>query len=267
MLAYERLRYAKLALGLVLLCTGLYAWDQPQPKPGGNTWLGYGLGTLAALLVLWLMAYGMRKRAYRSNFGSVRGWLSAHVYLGVALAVVATLHAAFEFGWNVHTLAYVLTMTVIVSGMCGVALYLRNPALMSNLLDGKTLLQLGQGLHEIDERCRRLSAALGSDVQLLVETSARGSVFGSGWQRFSGTNPRCATQHAVDTLGSRDDRMQRDLQAVHTHQFRRLQQLQRIRRFVQLKTWTDLWLLFHVPLSFALLAALIAHVVSVFFYW
>jgi hypothetical protein len=36
---------------------------------------------------------------------------------------------------------------------------------------------------------------------------------------------------------------------------------------VKLKTWTDLWLLFHVPLSFALLATLTAHIVSVFFYW
>ena len=29
----------------------------------------------------------------------------------------------------------------------------------------------------------------------------------------------------------------------------------------------DVWLHIHVPLSFALLAALIAHIVSVFYYW
>jgi hypothetical protein len=29
----------------------------------------------------------------------------------------------------------------------------------------------------------------------------------------------------------------------------------------------DIWLYFHVPLSFALLAALTAHIISVFFYW
>ena len=33
------------------------------------------------------------------------------------------------------------------------------------------------------------------------------------------------------------------------------------------KAFLDIWLYFHVPLSFALLAALIAHIVSVFFYW
>jgi hypothetical protein len=29
----------------------------------------------------------------------------------------------------------------------------------------------------------------------------------------------------------------------------------------------DIWLYFHVPVTFALLAALLAHVVSVFFLW
>jgi hypothetical protein len=29
----------------------------------------------------------------------------------------------------------------------------------------------------------------------------------------------------------------------------------------------DIWLYFHVPLSFALLAALLAHVVAVFYLW
>jgi hypothetical protein len=34
-----------------------------------------------------------------------------------------------------------------------------------------------------------------------------------------------------------------------------------------LKARLDLWLFIHVPLSIALIAALVAHVVSVFFYW
>ena len=29
----------------------------------------------------------------------------------------------------------------------------------------------------------------------------------------------------------------------------------------------DIWLYFHVPLTFALLAALVTHIVSVFIYW
>ena len=43
--------------------------------------------------------------------------------------------------------------------------------------------------------------------------------------------------------------------------------VKQLRRNLQIKALMDIWLYFHVPLSFALLAALIAHIVSVFFYW
>ena len=33
------------------------------------------------------------------------------------------------------------------------------------------------------------------------------------------------------------------------------------------KAIMEIWLYFHVPLSIALLAALIGHIISVFFYW
>jgi hypothetical protein len=41
--------------------------------------------------------------------------------------------------------------------------------------------------------------------------------------------------------------------------------LTRARRDVRYKAKMDIWLYFHVPLSFALLAALLAHVVAVFY--
>ncbi len=42
-----------------------------------------------------------------------------------------TLHAGFQFGWNVHTLAYALMCLVVASGVVGTVLYLRYPAQMS----------------------------------------------------------------------------------------------------------------------------------------
>ena len=41
----------------------------------------------------------------------------------------------------------------------------------------------------------------------------------------------------------------------------------RIRRHLRLKAQLEIWLYVHVPLTFALIAALAAHIVSVFFYW
>jgi hypothetical protein len=48
---------------------------------------------------------------------------------------------------------------------------------------------------------------------------------------------------------------------------RRQAVLRRIRRDIQLQGWLRLWLYIHVPLTFALLAALIVHIMSTFMYW
>jgi hypothetical protein len=41
----------------------------------------------------------------------------------------------------------------------------------------------------------------------------------------------------------------------------------RVRRDLRYRALLEVWLYAHVPLAFALLAALIAHVVSVFYFW
>lgn len=266
-LTLHKLKYLKWSVVLVTVSVALYIWHNPSIKPGGGTWLGYGLGTLGALLILWLMLFGVRKRAYQSNFGAVRGWLSAHVYLGLALAVVTTLHTGFEFGWNIHTLAYAFTLIVIASGLWGVILYLRHPVLMSNLLNGKTLQEHGQALQEIDLDSAKLAQGFNAEIQALVAASAQSPIFSSSWRRFSGREPKCKTRAAVAVLEQRNNETEINLREIYTLQFRRLRQLSLIRDYVRLKSWTEAWLFVHVPLSFALVAALIAHVVAVFFYW
>ncbi len=41
----------------------------------------------------------------------------------------------------------------------------------------------------------------------------------------------------------------------------------KVARDMQYQAVMEIWLYFHVPISFALLAALIGHIVSSFFYW
>lgn len=260
-------RYLKLAAALTAVCIAAYVIDAPRTVPNGGTWLGYTLGTLGALIILWLSLFGIRKRAYTSSMGTLRGWLSAHVWMGLALVVIGTLHCGFQFGWNIHTLAWALMLLVVLSGIWGVGVYLRNPELLGKRAGGLSLAQRLEALAQLDAEARQLAGSLDARYAALVESSAQAPLpHGIAGRLRAPRN--CPTDTAVNALYAASlegaPRAVRDLYAV---QVRRQQQLGHLREYLRLKAWTELWLLFHVPLSMALLAALTAHVLSVFTYW
>jgi hypothetical protein len=271
-LAYARYRYLKLATALSLAAIVLYAWDRPPNGPYGGTWLGYTLGTIGALLIAWLLWFGVRKRQFGSTVGTLQEWLSAHVYLGTTLIVIATLHAAFKVGWNVHTLAYVLMLAVIGSGFFGVYAYLRYPRIMTDNLGDDTLELLLIKIADLDKQARRLSLSLPDSINKLVLAAAQGTTIGGTWWRqLHGKMPDCPTDAAVAGVQNIGRKLVGE-QAKTNHQLytlllKKQELVARARRDVQLKAWLDIWLYVHVPLSIALLAALAIHIVSVFFYW
>lgn len=260
-------RYLKFAVVLTTICVAAYVIDAPRTPPNGGTWLGYALGTLGTLIILWLSLFGIRKRAYGSSMGSSRGWLSAHVWLGLALVVIGTLHCGFQFGWNIHTLAWTLMLLVVLSGIWGVGVYLRNPELLGRRASGLSIRQRLDALAQLDAESRQLATGLDPGFEQLIEASALAPLPRGLAGRLR--PPRdCPTDTAVTALYNASlqggSRALRDLYAL---QLRRQQQLAHLREYVRLKSWTELWLLVHVPLSVALLIALTAHIVSVFTYW
>lgn len=293
-LTYRRSRYLWVGLAVCVASIAAYAWHSPDVPPNGGTWLGYTLGSLAAALILWLMSFGIRKRAYASSAGTVQGWLSAHVYLGTSLLVVATLHAGFQVGWNVHTLAYGLMWIVVVSGVFGVFVYVRYPQFLSSNRASQTTDQLLGDLADLDTRCLRVAGDMpaefgealcsnrdrtqlgGTVVALLAGRDLSRVVLPATEARSGGLRVRQVAnpeQVAVlDWLGQRlaastDGALSRKLQELLSLVGARRTLLGRLRRDSQLKAWLEIWLYVHVPLSFGLLAALLAHVLAVFIYW
>jgi hypothetical protein len=271
-LEYRQFLYLKIATAACLAAVAAYAWHQPPVKPYGGTWLGYTLGTIGALLILWLMWFGVRKRRYSSNVGTVQGWLSAHVYLGTSLLVVATLHTGLELGWNVHTLAYALMVAVIASGFYGVFVYLRVPGMMTTNLGEDTLESLLLRISEIDRALAEKSLGLPDEMLAVVTQSIKGMRLGGGFLRIlSGDDPGCPTTVAAIALPQLAKRLSGEAAVLNREVYSALLQKQELlakaRRNMRYKALLDLWLYVHVPLALALLAALAAHVVIVFLYW
>ena len=290
---YRHYRYLLIGSVGSLLTLSAYMLDRPRVPPNGGTWLGYTLGTIAALLVIFLAWFGIRKRSFRSTAGTAIGWLSAHVYLGLAALLIATLHSGMHFGRNVHTVAYVLMCLVTLSGLWGVYAYVSFPGAMmqqrGNLRRSEFLRQIA----ELDCSAAELAESISPQIMQLLAEAARRTDLGSGnfWKQLRGRDEStlllgigAAPQRAhlvanpnqrmlIGTLAElRPGRSGNEL-ALSTIQKllamagSKAGLLQRLRRENQLAALLRIWLFLHVPLCCALLAALCVHVVSVFLYW
>lgn len=292
MLDYKGKRYFYVSLALVAVCIGLYMSQGKLFPANGGTWQGYVLGSIGAGLILWLLALGIRKRRYASTLGSMNGWVSAHVYLGTALLVIATLHCAAQFGLNIHTLAFVLMTLVILSGFYGLFAYLRYPKIEADNRLEKPRRALFEELSQLNNNVRNLSKKCDGQIQQVVESAIERTAIGGGViaQLFALDDSKVVSSDEAETgsatklVANYDQQVVIDLIAKKLPRTRKqgqpalLQQmlsmlcrrqalLRRLRRDIQLQGFMKVWLLFHIPLSVALLVALAIHILAVFYYW
>lgn len=286
-LVWRRQRYLKVALLISVASIILYisqVGSSTQPANGG-TWQGYVLGITGALLIVWLALLGIRKRSYHSSVGTVQGWTSAHVYLGTTLLLIATLHCAAQFGWNVHTLAYGLMCLVIFSGFYGLYVYLHLPGVMADNRRTKNSDLWRSELKTVDDEIRTVSQGCDAEVQALALSALEMTrLGGSPWQTLTGSdrsriaatdgaylnNAEQSTMIAALVARIPDSRRQSEADGLNRLLAlfgRRQVVLHTLRKDLQLRALVKIWLYFHIPLTMALLVALLIHVFSVLIYW
>lgn len=308
-LKYKDFRYLKITALLIALAIAAYALITPTGGQSyGGSWLGYTLGILSTLIIFLLMWYGITKRSISGrkerrnvNYGAghqpshkkprqterrnkknkvswiyaatLQEWLSAHIYLGASLLVLVTLHTGFDFGFNVHTLAYLLLIMVISSGFYGLFVYLNYPRLLTLNMGADTLDDLLLKIEELDKLACNHALSLPDDINTLVRQARSDTrIGGTLWQQLSGTQHNCPTHLATKNLlvmGAKyhqeeQSRLIRDLYAAL---LRKEKLVLRARTEIMLRARMECWLYLHAPLGIAMVAALTAHIVSIFFYW
>jgi hypothetical protein len=263
-LKHKGFRWLWIALALSGISIAGYLMIDQQPRPNGGSWYGYTLGTIGFGLIIWLSLLGVRKRRINPGVWSLKAWTSAHVYLGLALIVIGTLHTGFQIGWNVHTLAYVLMLLVIITGIYGVVVYATLPASLSANRNEMTRAQMLDALTAIDRQLESAAQPLGrAEADLVIAALAQDVFAGGPLARLTGSYPGCATTRALRGMGGSGEAITRVAALLE----KRREQLDQIRGALRIRAMLEIWLFIHIPLTIALIAALTAHVISVFFYW
>ncbi len=287
LLKYKNYRYLKLFVLLLLGSIVLYLSQGDDQPANGGTMQGYVLGIISTVFILLLTYLGVRKRSYSSTMGTIQGWASAHVFLGSSLVLLATLHAAFQVGWNVHTLAYVLMLLVIFSGFYGLFAYMHYPGVMSKNNSGGSQEKWLEELKGIDEKIKNWSLSCSGNTRLMVLSAIENTVLDNTLYKQIRSKDRSKIQldsnskslvlnrnqeKIIDILSQAIPNSNKQAEASALNEMltlfsRRSRLLMIIRRNLQIKAFLKVWLLFHIPLTIALLAALIVHILVVFIYW
>lgn len=303
LLKYKNYRYLKAASLMMMIAIMAYSLDRSATGTYGGSWLSYSLGILSSSIVVVLMLYGIRKRLAparterrdssnasslqqnaperrkhmanwpRHHGATLQGWLSAHAYLGASLIVLATLHTGFQFGWNVHTLAYALMLFVIASGCYGIYVYLRLPRLMTaNMAGIGTFDTLLLEIDNLDKQAGIKSLQFSDDICGIVlkarqETRIGGNIF----QQLTAYQHHCPTARAVQQLQALGKSLEYDqlkpFDALYSIMAHKESLVRRARMDVMYRARLEFWLYLHTPLSIAFLTALIAHIIAILFYW
>lgn len=270
-LRHQSYKWLKIALTVSVVTLLIYAFNDVQPKPNGGSIYGYITGTIGVGLIVWLAWLGVRKRDIRPGRWSLKSWTSAHVYLGLSLIVIGSLHTGFDFGWNIHTLAYALMLLVIFSGIFGIAAYASLPQALSANRGETTQIQMLDNLRMLDRQLNEAAQPLDADGAAIVQAALHDDPFGGSLiARLTGRYPKCSTRAALAAVRAHPKRSDGEADPYDHVEIlleRKRSALARIRKHLRLKGLLEVWLYIHVPLTFALIAALFVHIVSVFYYW
>lgn len=260
-------------LSLILLIASYVVYAYYTENPNGATFVGLMYGVVGLIAILLLMYYGVRKRTFKKTLGTLKGWLSFHIYIGLLTMLIVPMHAGFKFGVNVHTLAFLLMALVVISGIFGAYFYINFPVKFTRY--GSELLY-DEFDDEINKLVNQMRALAKNKSKLFVQKCEEAIRYGlpkghRGWRLIFGTGQNAPSESEYLK------RVQKDLEVIPASErgdYERLavlflQKMDLQTRFVsqmRIKNILDAWLHVHLPVSFVMLIALAVHIISVIYY-
>ena len=260
-------RWLWISVVTIVVFTLLYLFDAPLGGRNGGTTLGLTAGCVAAAEMIFLMLYAKRKRAYSSTLGTLKNWLSAHIWIGASLLILVPIHSGFQFGMNVHTLCYIFILITIVTGVWGTYLCVSLPPTLEARREGLSVKGLIAEIQQLSVEIAQLSRGRSSAFMKIVN-KVDFSLHSSVWQILS--RNRGIRVSLNDQTLSADVQLlanEEQKQAIQLISLvdRKIELANKLYREVRILTLLKIWLYLHLPFAVGGMTLLVIHIFSVFY--
>jgi len=224
---------------------------------------GHGLGMLAALLMLLLWFYIIRKRWRRlQGVGRLSQWLKYHMWFGITAPLLAAYHAGFKFEGLIGVMYWAM-LAVMLSGIIGRYLYGHIP----RRRDGHEM-SLRQINTERAAKLRALQMEFGVDaddinqIQSMTPPSSNQSILNSmvSLVKFD-LSRRSQLRTLLKTFNKKYGISKNDLGFIKATLNNQLVLNQRLVVLDAVNKIFHWWHLIHKPFAYAIFVVLILHVI------
>jgi hypothetical protein len=262
--------WRRLFLLLLAIAIATYVWDYRREYTHGGSQVGIAFGVAGTLLILLETFFGIRKRWYRSRFGTLEQWLQSHIYLGVLVLVVLLFHSGGRFNDSIAVATLILVAVVVFSGIFGAILYVTVPRLLTEVESNLTVDELSEQLNQLARSMARIASAKSEPFQRIYNELLRESQPGwlAGWRLLFARQRRQQREAAqwanLLALVGRDE--QEELRQMLVVSRQRKELLLRLIYQQRYKNVLEAWLYIHVPVTIALLLFAALHIAAVFYY-
>jgi hypothetical protein len=256
---------------LLIAISASYVWYSRREFPHGGSDMGLAYGVAGSALILLEAFFGIRKRWYRSRFGTLEQWLQSHIYLGVLVLVILLFHTGGRFNDRIAVTTLILVAIVVASGIVGAILYVTVPRLLTEVESDLTVDEIGDQLNQLARSMARIASGRSAAFQRIHDELVRQTDPGglAGWRLLISRLARRKKEDAADwmrLLGLVPKEEQEELRQTLVISRQRRELLLRLTFQQRYKNVLEFWLYIHVPFTIALLVFAALHIAAVFYY-
>jgi hypothetical protein len=268
--AHSGVLWRRIFAFLLIAVTASYVWYSKQEFPHGGSRMGIAYGVAGTLLILLEAFFGIRKRWYRSRFGTLEQWLQSHIYLGILVLVILLFHSGGRFNDTVAVTTLVLAAIVVLSGAFGAILYVTVPRLLTEVESNLTVEEIAEQLNQLGRSMARIASAKSAPFQRIYGELMRESQprWLAGWRLLFARGRRreqtgAQWSNLIALVGTEE---QDDLRQMLVVSRQRRELLLRLIYQQRYKNVLEAWLYIHVPFTIALILFAALHIAAVFYY-